>query len=411
MDDRFCINRDDIIRRIRPFIGKKVIKILSGIRRCGKSVLFKLIQKELLADGVAPVNILAMNFDTFEDSANQPPEAIYASIKQKTQAVTGKVYVFLDEIQVLPGWEKLVNSCFTELNTDLFVSGSNSQMLSPEYATYLGGRYVMFTIYPFSFREAVSAWELYGKTLTPKEAFDRYLVFGGMPFIYQLHFDDFSIRQYLRDIADSILLKDITGRYNIRDIELLKHIILFLCSNIGGMFSTTSIQNYLKHEKRTISWETIYNYIDHCKTACLLLPVQQENLSGKKLLRANEKIYITDHGLREAIYGNNRRDISRILENIVYLELLRNDFSVTVGKIDTNEIDFIACKNGEKVYVQVTYLLASPETIEREFSVYTKVRDNFPKYVLSMDEFDMGRDGIKHINIIDFLTAEQGVYI
>ncbi|GHV89457.1 ATPase [Spirochaetia bacterium] len=333
------------------------------------------------------------------------------SIKQKTQQTKGKVYVFLDEIQVLPGWEKLANSCFTELNTDLFVSGSNAQMLSPEYATYLGGRYVMFTVYPFSFREALSALKLHGKTLTPKETFERYLVFGGMPFIYQLYSDDFSIRQYLRDIADSIILKDITGRYNIRDIDLLKRIILFLCSNLGSMFSTASIQNYLKHEKRNISWETIYNYIDHCKTACLLLPVQQENLSGKQLLRASEKIYITDHGLREAIDGNNRRDISRILENIIYLELLRNNYQITVGKIDANEIDFIAHKNGEKVYVQVTYLLASPETIERGFAVYAKVKDNFPKYVLSMDEFDMSRDGIKHINIIDFLSTQPGVYI
>jgi predicted AAA+ superfamily ATPase len=226
-----------------------------------------------------------------------------------------------------------------------------------------------------------------------------------MPFIYQLNFDDFSIRQYLRDIADSILLKDITSRYNIRDVELLKRIILFLFSNIGNMFSTTSIQNYLKHEKRNLSWETIHNYIDHCKTACLLLPVRQENISGKQLLKAVEKIYITDHGLREATYGNNRQDISLVLENIVYLELLRNDYQVTVGKVGLNEIDFIACKNSEKVYIQVAYLLASPETIEREFSVYSKVADNFPKYVLSMDEFDMSRNGIKHINIIDFLTA------
>jgi predicted AAA+ superfamily ATPase len=166
-----------------------------------------------------------------------------------------------------------------------------------------------------------------------------------------------------------------------------------------------------EHENRKLSWETIYNYIDHCKTACLLLPVQQENISGKQLLKANEKIYITDHGLREAISGNNRRDISRTLENIVYIELLRNDYKVTIGKIGAGEIDFIACKNGEKVYIQVTYLLASPETIEREFSVYADVKDNFPKYVLSMDEFDMSRDGIKHINIIDFLTAQRGVYI
>jgi predicted AAA+ superfamily ATPase len=411
MDDVFYINRDDFIKKISPFIGKNIIKILTGMRRCGKSVMLKLIQQELIAGGVEIANIIALNFDTFENSANQSAEALYSHIKQKTQQIKGKVYIFLDEIQVLPGWEKLVNSCFTELNTDLYVSGSNAKMLSPEYATYLSGRYVMFTVYPFSFRETLSALALYGKKLSAKEAFNRYLIYGGMPFIYQLNFDDFTIRQYLRDIADSIILKDITGRYNIRDIELLKRIILFLFSNTGNMFSTTSIQKYLKNEKRTISWETIHNYIDHCKTACLLLPIQQENLSGKQLLKTAEKIYITDHGLREAIYGNNRRDINQILENIVYLELLRKDYKVTVGKIGFNEIDFIAHKNGGMIYIQVAYLLASPETIEREFSVYTKIRDNFPKYVLSMDEFDMSQNGIKHINIIDFLSAEQGVYI
>ncbi|AEF83054.1 ATP-binding protein [Leadbettera azotonutricia] len=411
MDNTFCISRDDFIKKIRPFIGKNIVKILSGIRRCGKSVMLRLIQQELLVNGVENANILAMNFDTFEDNTSQSPEALYAIIKQKAQAAKGKVYVFLDEIQVLPGWEKLVNSCFTELNADIYVSGSNSQMLSPEYATYLGGRYVMFTVYPFSFKEAVSAFKLYGKNLAPKEAFAHYLVYGGMPFIYQLNFDDFSIRQYLRDIADSILLKDITARYNIRDVELLKRIILFLFSNIGNMFSTVSIQNYLKRDKRNLSWETIHNYIDHCKTACLLLPVKQESISGKQLLKAAEKIYITDHGLREAIYGNNRNDISQVLENIVYLELLRNDYNVTVGKAGLNEIDFIARKNNETVYIQVAYLLASPETIEREFSVYARVTDNFPKYVLSLDEFDMSRNGIKHINIVDFLTSGQGVYI
>jgi predicted AAA+ superfamily ATPase len=408
MIDAFCINRDDFIRKIRPFIGKNVVKILTGIRRSGKSVMLRLIQQDLVAGGVDPANIIAMNFDTFEHDAGQSPEAIYASLKQKTQQVTGTVYLFLDEIQELSGWEKLVNSCLTELHTDIFVSGSNAKMLSPEYATYLGGRYVMFTIYPFSFSEALSALALYGKDLSQKEAFNRYLVFGGMPFIYQLNFDDFSIRQYLGDIADSIILKDITSRYNIRDIELLKRIILFLFSNIGNMFSPTSIQKYLNSEKRNISWETIYNYVEYCKTACLLLPAKREDIAGKQLLKAAEKVYLADHGLREALYGNNLRDIGQILENIVYLELLRRDYTVTVGALGSREIDFVARKGDEKIYIKVACRLASPETIEREFSAFDGIRDNFPKYVLSLDEFDMGRDGIRHRNIIDFLTAPEG---
>jgi predicted AAA+ superfamily ATPase len=411
MDDSLLIPRDDFIRKIKPFIGKKVVKIISGIRRCGKSVMLLLIQKELYASGVKSSNIIAMNFDTFDHNAGAAALPVYQDIKKKVEKLKGKVYIFLDEIQMLPGWEKLVNSCFTELNADIFVSGSNAKMLSPEYATFLGGRYVMFTIYPFCFREALSALALNGKNFTPKEAFAHYLVYGGMPFIYQLNFDDFSISQYLSDIADSIILKDITGRYNIRDIDLLKRIIIFLFSNIGNTFSVNSIQKYLKNEKRTLSWETIYNYIDYCKTACLVLPVRQENIRGKQLLKTNEKIYLTDHGLREAIYGNNRRDIQQILENIVYLELLRNVYDVTVGKIGEQEIDFVARKNSETVCFQVAYLLASPATIEREFSVYNQVKDNYPKYVLSLDEFDMSRKGIKHINIIDFLKEKSGVYL
>jgi predicted AAA+ superfamily ATPase len=411
MDENTFIDRDDFINKIKPFIGKNVVKILTGIRRCGKSVMLKLIQQTLLSGGVKSSHIIALNFDTFEQNAGTTAEAVYQDIKKKKQNIKGKVYVFLDEIQVLPGWEKLVNSCFTELNADLFISGSNAKMLSPEYATFLGGSYVMFTLYPFCFREAISALSLYGKNLSRKEVFTHYLVYGGMPFIYQLNFEDFSIRQYLSDIADSILLKDITLRYNIRDVDLLKRIILFLFSNIGNTFSVNSIHKYLKNEKRTISWETIYNYVDYCKTACLLLPVRQENLTGKQLLKTNEKIYLTDHGLREAIYGNNQRDIQQILENIVYLELLRNDYEVTIGKIGDREIDFIARKNSQTVYLQVAYLLATPDTIDREFSVYDKVKDNFPKYVLSLDEFDMSRKGIRHINIMDFLSAKPGTYL
>jgi predicted AAA+ superfamily ATPase len=411
MDDTVFISRDAVIGKIRPFIGKKIVKILSGIRRCGKSVMLALIQRELLADGVKASHIIALNFDTFERSAGYTAEAVYLDIKKKARAVKGKIYVFLDEIQMLPGWEKLVNSCFTELNTDIYVSGSNANMLSPDYATLLGGRYVMFTVYPFSFREALQALSLYGKQLSKKDAFAHYLVYGGMPFIYQLNFDDFSIKQYLSDIADSILLKDITGRFNVRDVDLLKRIILFLFSNIGNVFSINTVQKYLKNEKRSISWETVYNYLDYCKTAYLVLPVRQEQVAGKQLLKTNEKIYLTDHGLREGVYGNNRRDIQQILENIVYLELLRRDYDVTVGKIGDREIDFISRKTGEVIYIQVAYLLAGPETIDREFSVFDKIKDHFPKYVLSLDEFDMSRNGIRHINIMDFLSAPPGVYL
>ncbi|GHV41345.1 ATPase [Spirochaetia bacterium] len=406
------IKREPFIQKIRPFIGKDIVKILTGIRRCGKSVMLQLIREELIEQGVDKGHIITMNFDTFENGSELNAEAVYFKVKKQAQAAGEKVYLFFDEIQELEGWEKLANSCLTELKADIYITGSNSKLLSGEYATYLSGRYVMFKVYPFSFSEVLTSLAQTGTSgavspdsaITEQEAFEKYLVYGGMPFIYQSSFDDFSIQQYLRDVADAIILKDITGRYNIRDVDQLKRLILYLFSNVGNLFSAGSVQNYLKSERRSLSWETIYNYIEYCKAAYLLLPALQEDLSGKSLLRVNEKIYLTDHGLRQALYGNNKRDIQQILENIVYLELLRRDYTVTIGKIGDKEIDFVAQKNNEKIYIQVAYLLSSPETIEREFAVFREVKDNYPKYVLSLDEFDLSREGIRHMNIRRFLT-------
>ncbi|GHV91266.1 ATPase [Spirochaetia bacterium] len=406
------IKREPFIQKIRPFIGKDIVKILTGIRRCGKSVMLQLIREELIEQGVDKGHIIAMNFDTFENGSELNAEAVYFKVKKQAQAAGEKVYLFFDEIQELEGWEKLANSCLTELKADIYITGSNSKLLSGEYATYLSGRYVMFKVYPFSFNEVLTALAQTGTSgavspdsaISEQEAFEKYLVYGGMPFIYQSSFDDFSIQQYLRDVTDAIILKDITGRYNIRDVDQLKRLILYLFSNVGNLFSTGSVQNYLKSERRSLSWETIYNYIEYCKAAYLLLPALQEDLSGKSLLRVNEKIYFTDHGLWQALYGNNKRDIQQILENIVYLELLRHDYTVTIGKIGDKEIDFVAQKNNEKIYIQVAYLLSSPETIERKFAVFREVKDNYPKYVLSLDEFDLSREGIRHMNIRRFLT-------
>ncbi|MDR0586404.1 MAG: ATP-binding protein [Treponema sp.] len=399
------IKRELYIRKIRPFMNREIIKILTGIRRCGKSVLLKLIQEELLEQGVARNRIIAMNFDTFENAGGggRTAESLYGEIKNRAKTAGGRVYLFLDEIQELEGWERLVNSCLTELGADIYLSGSNAKMLSGEYSSALSGRYVLFRIYPFSFDEAARALTGAGNALSPAEMFDRYLLYGGMPFVYQLPLDDAAIKQYLGDIADAIILKDISARYRVRDIGELKRLILFLFANTGCPFSAQSVQNYLKNEKRKLSWETINNYIEYCKTAFLLLPTPREDLSGKRLLKTNGKIYFTDHGIREALYGHNKRDIQQILENIVYLELLRRDYAVTVGKIGDREIDFIAKKNNKTIYLQVCYLLASPETADREFSALAMIKDNFPKYVLSLDEFDLSRDGIQHFHIRNFL--------
>jgi len=366
--------------------------------------MLELIQDELRSQGISDRQFLSINLE----SRNNPFSAfqvdnVYAHIKKFTRGNGGKIYVFFDEIQELEGWETMVNSCMIDFDADIYITGSNAKLLSGELATYLGGRYVEFKIYPFSFKEVLDSMPQKNKA----EAFQIYLIRGGMPFLYQFPIDERSAMQYLNDIYDSILLKDIATRNKIRDIELLKRIIHFFIANIGNSFSAANISKYLKNEMRSVSTETIYNYIDYCKTACFLHLVPREDVIGKKALQFKEKIYIADHGIREAVYGNNMRDINQTLENIVYMELLRRGYLVRIGKSNVNEIDFVATSGNEKIYVQVTYLLAAEETIDREFAVLETIPDNYPKYVVSMDEIDRGRNGIRNINIRDFLLMEQ----
>lgn len=397
------IKREIYMSRIRPFMNQNIIKVLTGIRRSGKSVMLELIQEELHLQGVSDGQILSVNLESSNNAFVSSIDGIYSYINNFASTVGGKVYLFFDEIQELDGWEKMINSCMIDFDTDIYITGSNAKLLSGELATYLGGRYIEFKIYPFSYKEMMEIIPHKNKS----EAFQMYLTRGGMPFLYQFPIDEKSAMQYLSDIYDSIILKDIATRNKIRDIELLKRMIQFFIANIGNTFSATNISKYLKSEMRSVSTETIYNYIDYCKTACFLHLVPREDVIGKKLLQFQEKIYIADHGIREAIYGNNMRDINQTLENIVYMELLRRGYNVNVGKNSNNEIDFVAVLGKEKIYVQVTYILATEETVEREFAVLETIPDNYPKYVVSMDEIDRGRNGIKNVNIRDFLLMEN----
>ena len=399
----FVIKRELYMQKIRPFINAPTVKVLTGIRRCGKSVMLELIQQELKENGIKDEQILSVNFESRSIEYIKSVEATYEYIKQKAVKTGKKLYLFFDEIQELGGWEKMINSCMIDFDVDIYITGSNAKLLSGELATYLGGRYVEFKIYPFSFEEITRAMPDTNTT----ELFTTYLTRGGMPFLYQYPLDEQSAIQYLNDIFDSILLKDIATRNKVRNIELLRRIIQYFIANIGNKFSAGSITKYLKSELRSVSTETIYNYIEYCKAACLLHLVSREDIIGKKILQFQEKIYIADHGIREALYGNNMRDINQTLENIVYLELLRRGYNVTVGKSNNNEIDFVATMQGEKIYVQVAYLLASDETIEREFSVLEKIHDNYPKYVVTMDEINRGRNGIPNVNIKDFLLMDK----
>ncbi len=397
------IKREIYLSKIRPFINQNIVKVLTGIRRCGKSVMIELIQDELRSQGILNKQFLSVNLESRNNPFATSVDDIYAYINQFIKKTDGKVYLFFDEVQELEGWETMVNSCMIDFDADIYITGSNAKLLSGELATYLSGRYVEFKIYPFSYKEVLDI--IPQKNMS--EAFQIYLTRGGMPFIYQFPIDEKSAMQYLNDIYDSILLKDIATRNRIRDIELLKRIIQFFIANIGNSFSAANISKYLKSEMRGVSTETIYNYIDYCKTACFLHLIPREDVIGKRLLRFQEKIYVADHGIREAVYGNNMRDINQTLENIVYLELLRRGYQVRVGKNNNNEIDFVATLVKEKIYVQVTYLLASEDTIEREFTVLETIPDNYPKYVVSMDEIDRSRNGIKNINIRDFLLMDH----
>lgn len=398
------IKRESYMKKIRPFINSDLVKVLTGIRRCGKSVMLDLIKKELLQQGVTPQQLISYNFENMSFARLCNAQALHDEIINKTQALTGKIYLFFDEIQEVKDWEKYINSLRIELNCDIYITGSNAKLLSGELATYLAGRYVEFVIYPFSFSEFIELYNTIQPNTSETECFKKYLHFGGMPYLATLQYNEAACKQYLQDVYTSVELKDIVRRNNIRDVDMLERILTYITANIGTIFSANVLSKYLKSEGRSMATETIINYVKACTDAFLFYQVKRQDVQGKKLLAINEKYYVADHGIREAVFGGNMKDINLILENIVYLELLRRGYKVSIGKVDTKEIDFICEKQEKKIYIQVTYLLAAEETIQREFGVYNEITDNYPKYVLSLDEFDMSRNGIIHKNIRDFLT-------
>lgn len=401
------IKREMYMSRIRPFIGTELIKVMTGIRRCGKSVMLELIKQELIDRGINSSQFISINFEDMNYAHLLTAKALHDEITKRAANIEGKVFLFFDEIQEVKDWEKCINSLRVSLDCDIYITGSNAKLLSGELATYLAGRYVEFVIYPFSFAEFI---ELY-KTITPDESiqkcFQKYLLSGGMPYLANIRYDDEPSKQYLLDLFNSVQLKDIVKRNKIRDVDLLERIIAYVITNAGNTFSASSLAKFLKSEHRTVAPETILNYIKYCCDAYLFYQVKREDLQGKQILASNEKYYIADHGIREAVFGGNMKDINLTLENIVYLELIRRGYVVTVGRTGNKEIDFVCHKKSEKLYVQVTYLLASEETIQREFTAYDNIKDNFPKYVVSMDEFDMSQNGIKHRHIRDFLLADE----
>ena len=389
------LKRDEYIKQIVPFIDKDVIKVLTGIRRSGKSVMLKLLMEELKNRGINENQFIYINFENLKYRNLKNYERLYDFILNKVDNKYKSYYIFLDEIQEVEEWEKCVNSLRVDedFNFDIYITGSNAKLLSGELSTYLAGRYIEFVVYPFSFKEFFEIMKEKNKEIDLKEAFQDYVKFGGMPFLHNLDYNFEASMQYLQDLYASIILKDITQRNNIRDTDLLERIINYVVMNIGNTFSATSISKFFKSENRKVAIETILNYIKACEEAFLIYRVARNDLLGKKILNVNEKYYIADHGIREAIMENNQKNINQILENIVYFEMLRRGYNVKIGKVDNLEVDFVCKKNDETIYIQVSYLLASEDTKEREFSVLENIKDNYPKYVLSMDEFDMSRNG------------------
>lgn len=401
------IKRELYMKRIRPFIGTELIKVMTGIRRCGKSVMLELIKEELVESGVNPAQFISINFEDLNYAHLQTAKALHEEITKRAAEINGKVYLFFYEIQEVKDWEKCINSFRVTLDCDIYITGSNAKLLSGELSTYLGGRYVEFVIYPFSFSEFMELYRPIAPDDSVQKCFQKYLLAGGMPYLANIRYEEAPSKLYLHDLFNSVQLKDIVKQNKIRDVDLLERIIAYVISNVGTTFSASSLAKFLKNENRTVAPETILNYIKYCCDAYLFYQVKREDLQGKQILSSNEKYYIADHGIREAVFGGNMRDINLILENIVYLELLRRNYTVTVGRTGDKEIDFVCDKQGEKLYVQVCYLLATEDTVKREFGAYGSIRDNYPKYVVSLDEFDMSRDGIKHRNIRDFLLAEE----
>ena len=403
------IKRERYMSQIRPFIGRDLIKVMTGIRRSGKSVMLELVKAELVESGVDPANFISINFEDMRYGHLLNAQALHNHVLERTEQMNGKAYLFFDEIQEVQDWERSINSFRVALDCDIYITGSNAKLLSGELATYLAGRYVKFVIYPFSYDEFMELYRTVEPGATDAQCFQKYLLSGGMPYLANLRYMEASSRQYLTDLFNSVQLKDIVKRNKVRDVDLLERIIAYVMANVGTTFSANSMVKFFRNEHRTVATETILNYLKFCTDAFLLFQVKRQDLQGKQILATNEKYYIADHGIREAVYGGNMRDINLILENIVYLELLRRGYDVTVGKAGEKEIDFVCELQGQKLYIQVTYLLASADTVNREFGAYDSIRDNFPKYVVSLDEFDMSRDGIKHMNIRDFLLKPEWI--
>ena len=398
------IIREAYLRQIVPLIDKNLIKVLTGVRRSGKTVLLSQIQDYLLKNGRSKSQIINISLESKKNKEFKDGDVLYEYLISACEKLNAKAYIFLDEIQIVSGWEEVVSSLLVDVDCDVYITGSNSKLLSGELATLIAGRYIQIHVYPFTLSEAKQMLEQTGKFKSDEELFQNYLKYGGLPMRFSL--EEISLETYLSDTYDAIVVKDIIQRNNIKDTNLLNMILAFLMDNIANPFSARSIVAALKQEGISTTVETVIAYIDYIKKAMVVYSAQRYDIKGKKLLTTNEKYYTVDLGLRNCVKASGEIDYNKLYENIVYLELLCRGYDVKVGKTDDYEIDFVAYKGSDILYVQVCYLLASPETVEREFGNLERIKDNYPKYVISGDLPDFSRNGIKHYNIVKFLLNE-----
>jgi len=399
------VSRDHYINQIISFKDQPLIKIITGIRRCGKSSVLILLKEQLIMSGISPEQIISVNFESFAFSELTDAQMLYSFISKQIKSEK-KYYLLIDEVQEVNNWEKCINSLLVDFDIDIYITGSNSRMLSSDLATYLAGRYVEIPIYTLSFIEYLK-FNAYYQTAVEKDTrklFINYLRQGGFPIVHTAAYSFESIYKLIFDVYSSIILRDTIQRYKIRDVELLERVIKYIFDNTGNTFSGKNVADYFKSQHRKIDINTVYNYLYALEGAFIINRVSRYDIKGKELLKTQEKFYMSDVSLLYATMGFKDRLISGILENIVFLELKRRGYTVFIGKLDTKEVDFIAEKSGTKCYIQVTYKLDSPETVEREFSVLLSINDQFPKYVVTMDDFwSDSVQGIKHFHIADFL--------
>ena len=397
-------HREQYLKKIRPFYDDDLIKVITGIRRCGKSTILKMIMERLRERGVPKDRIVSYRFDSMEYE-DMTAKQMYTTLKGRLCS-GGRTYFFLDEVQEIQGWEKVVNSLQSDFDVDLYVTGSNSRMMSSEISTYLTGRYVAFRIYTLSFGEYLTFKKQYTAVGEPRQELANYIRLGGFPATHLRSFSQDEIYTIVRDIYNSTIFSDIVKRNQVRKIDQLERVVKYTFNNVGNTFSAKSISDYLKAEHRTIDNETVYAYLEKLEKAYLLHRCSRYDLQGKELLKTQEKFYLADTSLRYAVLGYNADTVAASLENVVYLELCRRGYTVNIGKNGDGEIDFVATRQNEKLYVQVTERITSEKTERREYDRLLDIRDNYPKYVLRTDDFAGGNyEGIQTMHVADFLLS------